>query len=345
MRRCKPNADLLSSIPVWLVPGLGCYLIATRGTDAKRKRLQRRLTEALIHSANTEDVEVILARNELMSEIPFVNRFLVQLQAALHLKRMLDQADIHITPSRLGMFSVMAGMLGLLAASVLTISILVIAASGLMAAMIPFVHVWWKRRQRFNAFLEHLPDALDLMSRGSALVMLSPNHCIWLRARCRAHRHGVSQDLRGTKPGSLAQVGPRKYDGAHAVVGLEDVRHGGPDSARDRRQPGRDSRKGCNYDSRTLPHYGRLKNVNNQFAHVGVAVMRITNLRDVHNHGDESRLHECALERSARSLPNRSRAVSANHRNADCEEDTSTLRFENGLGFGLWPLTADPNDA
>ena len=145
---------------------LGAYLIATRGTDAKRKRLQRRLTEALIHSASTEDVEVILARNELMSEIPFVNRFLVQLQAALHLKRMLDQADVHITPSRLVMFSVMAGMLGLLATSVLTVSVLVIAVSGLATAMIPFVHVWWKRRQRFNAFLEHLPDALDLMSRG-----------------------------------------------------------------------------------------------------------------------------------------------------------------------------------
>ena len=145
---------------------LGAYLIATRNSDAKRKRLRRRLEDALLHSAQTEDVEVILARNELMSEIPFVNRILVQVQAALHLKKMLDQADVHITPSRLVMFSVMAGMLGLLAASVLTISILVIAASGLVAAMIPFVHVWWKRRQRFNAFLEHLPDALDLMSRG-----------------------------------------------------------------------------------------------------------------------------------------------------------------------------------
>ena len=127
---------------------LGAYLMATRGTDAKRKRLQRRVTEALIHSAQTEDVEVILARNELMSEIPFVNRMLVQLQAAMHLKKMLDQADVQITPSRLVMFSVMAGMLGLLAASVLTISILIVAASGLVAAMIPFVHVWWKRRQR-----------------------------------------------------------------------------------------------------------------------------------------------------------------------------------------------------
>ena len=145
---------------------VGAYLIATRNTDAKRRRLQRRLAEALIHSAQTEDVEVILARNELMSEIPFVNRILVELQAALHLKKMLDQADLHITPSRLVMFSVMAGMLGLLAASVLTVSVLIMAVSGLVASMIPFIHVWWKRRQRFNAFLEQLPDGLDLMSRG-----------------------------------------------------------------------------------------------------------------------------------------------------------------------------------
>ena len=42
---------------------------------------------------------------------------------------------------------------------------LIVAASGLIAAVIPFVHVWWKRKKRFDAFLEHLPDALDLMSR------------------------------------------------------------------------------------------------------------------------------------------------------------------------------------
>ena len=144
----------------------GAYLLATHGTDAKRARLQKRLSEALLHSAHTEDVEVILARNELMSEIPFVNQFLVRMQAAFHLKRMLDQADLHITPSRLVMFSGMAGMLGSLAASVITISLLIIILSGIVSAAIPFAHVWWKRKKRFDAFLEHLPDALDLMSRG-----------------------------------------------------------------------------------------------------------------------------------------------------------------------------------
>src|SRR2546422_7342901 len=143
----------------------GAYLLATRGTDAKRARLQKRLAEALLHSAHTEDMEVVLARNELMSEIPWVNRFLIRVQAALQLKRMLDQADLHITPSRLIMFSAMAGMLAALAASVISVSILLMLGAGLLAAAVPFIHVWWKRKKRFDAFLEHLPDALDLMSR------------------------------------------------------------------------------------------------------------------------------------------------------------------------------------
>jgi len=145
---------------------LGAYLAATHGSEAKRKRLQRRLSEALLTSAHTEDPEVVLARNELMSEIPWVNRSLVQISAALQLKRMLDQADLHITPSRLIMFSAMAGFMGGLATSVVTEIYPLWFVGALAAASLPFAHVWWKRKKRFDAFLEHLPDALDLMSRG-----------------------------------------------------------------------------------------------------------------------------------------------------------------------------------
>jgi tight adherence protein B len=144
---------------------LGAYLAATRGSDAKRARLQKRLSEALLHSAHTEDVEVILAREELMSEIPWMNRLLVEMQVATRLKRVLDQADLHITVTRLFMFSAMAGMLAALAASMLTISILIMVAAGLVAASLPFIHVFWKRKKRFEQFLEHLPDTLELMSR------------------------------------------------------------------------------------------------------------------------------------------------------------------------------------
>src|SRR5215510_1242788 len=134
---------------------LGAYLFATHGTDKKRAKLQKRLSEALLHSAQTEDIDVVLARNELM----------INMQATFHLKRMLDQADLHITPSRLLMFSFMAGMLGGLATSVLTVFIPIMVLAGLVCASLPLVHVWWKRKKRFDAFLEQLPDALDLVSR------------------------------------------------------------------------------------------------------------------------------------------------------------------------------------
>jgi tight adherence protein B len=147
---------------------LGTYLLATHGSDTKRKRLQKRLEEALIHSAHTDDVEVVLARSELMSEIPALNRLLLRIQTALHLKRMLDQADLHITPSRLVMFSGMAGILAALAVSVISVSLILIVGGALAAASLPFVHVWWKRKQRFDRFLEHLPDALELISRALA---------------------------------------------------------------------------------------------------------------------------------------------------------------------------------
>ena len=145
---------------------LGAYFVATQGSDAKRKRMQERVSEALLHSAHNEDIEVVLARNELMSEIPWLNRVLIDLQVSLRLKKMLDQADLHITPSRLLMFSGVAGILGGLAVWMLSSNLLLVALSGLAAAFVPFIHVWWKRKKRFDQFLEHLPDALDLMSRG-----------------------------------------------------------------------------------------------------------------------------------------------------------------------------------
>jgi tight adherence protein B len=144
---------------------LGAYLLATHGSEKRRARLQKRLAEALLHSAHSEDVEVQLARQELLSEIPALNRALLQMQFATRLRRVIDQADLNITVTRLLMFSAMAGILGALAVSMLTPMWVVAVAAGLAAAAIPFIHVFWKRHQRLRSFLELLPDALDLMSR------------------------------------------------------------------------------------------------------------------------------------------------------------------------------------
>ncbi len=143
----------------------GAYLLATRDSEAKRRRLQQRLSDVLLYTKHSDDADVQLARSELLSEIPALNRALMNMQFAAKLRRMLDQADLHITVSRLVMLSLMAGILAGLAASVLTISIVIMLGAGVAAASVPFMHVAYKRRKRLNRFLELLPDALELMSR------------------------------------------------------------------------------------------------------------------------------------------------------------------------------------
>lgn len=144
---------------------LGAYLLATNETESRRALLHKRLAEVVLHAAHNDDADVRLTREELLSEIPQLNRLLVRIQVMLHLKRVIDQADLHITVSRLLMFSLMAGLLAARAAAVMTNSWFVIITAGVVCASLPFLHVFLTRRRRLNKFLELLPDTLELVSR------------------------------------------------------------------------------------------------------------------------------------------------------------------------------------
>ncbi|HEX5834418.1 MAG TPA: type II secretion system F family protein [Pyrinomonadaceae bacterium] len=142
------------------------FLLTSRKSDARRKLLNERLAEAIRSSAHSTDVDVQLAREELLSEIPWLNRGLIKLQITAGLKRLIDQADLQITVMRLVLFAGTAAALGFLAASMITISLPLKILCGLVAGALPFLHVISKRRKRLKKFLQLLPDALDLMARG-----------------------------------------------------------------------------------------------------------------------------------------------------------------------------------
>lgn len=141
------------------------YLLVSRSSDAKRARLNERLADAIRSSVDSTDTEVRLAREELLSEIPWLDRILVKLQATSKIKRMIDQADLQITVMRLVLFSLTAGVLAVLAVSIVNPSYLLMGIFGFIAAALPFLHVSLTRKKRLKKFLQLLPDALDLMSR------------------------------------------------------------------------------------------------------------------------------------------------------------------------------------
>ena len=142
------------------------YLIVSRSSDERRALLKERLAEAIRASAHSTDTDVQLAREELLSEIPWMNRILLKLQATSSLKIMIDQADSQITVMQLVLFSLTAGVLAFLAVSMISTSYLLMTFFAFIAAAAPFLHIRYKRKKRLNQFLKLLPDALDLMSRG-----------------------------------------------------------------------------------------------------------------------------------------------------------------------------------
>lgn len=144
------------------------YLIVTRRSAEQRAELERRLADVLVYSGGSTDAKVQLAREQLLSEIPALNRLLGQLPVATQLRRMIDQADLQLTVMRLFMFSGLAGLLGALAVSMVSASLLLVALAGLAAAAAPFLHVLWRRKKRLYKFLTDLPDTLELMSRALA---------------------------------------------------------------------------------------------------------------------------------------------------------------------------------
>src|SRR5687767_15769101 len=91
------------------------YLFTSRSSDKKRALLNERLAEAIRSSAHSGDADVQLAREELLSEIPWLNRSLVKLEFISRLKRMIDQSDLNITVMRLLLFCGTAGVLAFLA--------------------------------------------------------------------------------------------------------------------------------------------------------------------------------------------------------------------------------------
>lgn len=142
------------------------YLITSRQTEAKRTLLKERLADAIRASVNSQDAEVQLVRRELLSEIPWVNQVMLGMRVTTQFKKYIDQAASEVTVMRLVLFSLTAGVLAFLAVSMISTSYLLMFFFAILATALPTLHILAKRRKRLNKFLQLLPDALDLMSRG-----------------------------------------------------------------------------------------------------------------------------------------------------------------------------------
>jgi tight adherence protein B len=141
-------------------------LMVATGTGATQqtKKVLARLDSALATSwTNSSDIVVDLRKQELLSAIPWVNRWLMKIELAPRLRLLLYQANLKWTAGGLILISCIAfalpSYLVYLKTGSTLFGLLVGAAMGLM----PLLFVHFKRGQRFKKFETELPDALELM--------------------------------------------------------------------------------------------------------------------------------------------------------------------------------------
>jgi tight adherence protein B len=154
---------LLVFVAVFVVTVLIFTAVGT-GASEQTKQALALLDSALVNPEGDKDDEILdIRRRELMSSIPWLNRWLIQMDVAPRIRVMLNQADVKWTVGGLVLMSTAAGVFSTYGVWVRTGAGVLALALGAAAAALPFLYVMYKRMQRFGKFEQHLPDALDLI--------------------------------------------------------------------------------------------------------------------------------------------------------------------------------------
>ena len=135
------------------------------GASQRTKQTLAALESALATAKpETRDQLVDIRKNELLSAVPWINRWLLKIELGPRLRILLYQANLKWTAGGLLLMSttcfVIPAYLIYLRTQTIVISLLI----GLLLAGGPFFFVFHKRRQRFAKFNQDLPEAIDLMA-------------------------------------------------------------------------------------------------------------------------------------------------------------------------------------
>ncbi len=158
--------ELLIGVGVFVLTLLlmyGGYLIAKKLYKPEQRKAHQRLRFLSMAGHGNEAIDI--AKKNILSEIPWLNRKLLEVRFVGRLERLRNQADM---PHPLGVFvilSVLFFFTGLLLAMVLRINLFAMVLPSILLAAAPFFYLTYKKKKRMEKFERQLPEALELVAR------------------------------------------------------------------------------------------------------------------------------------------------------------------------------------
>jgi tight adherence protein B len=158
-------------LTVLLLVFIGVFAVLTlvlvaagAGASEKAKQTLAALQSALaVDQSRAGDPMVDIRKSELLSAIPWINRWLLKLEIAPRLRRLLYQANVKSTAGGLLLISIACFVFPCYLLYLRTGAFLFATAIGALAGTVPLLYVLHRRKKRFDKFEQELPEALDLM--------------------------------------------------------------------------------------------------------------------------------------------------------------------------------------
>jgi tight adherence protein B len=142
---------------------VGAGVGASDDTKKTLAVLNSALATTSVFGTRSDDETIDIRRHELLSTIPWLNRWLVQLDLAPRLRALLYQANLKWTVGALLLSCLASGVIVgyavLYRTGVLELGLLFFTAG----LGLPIFYVFWQRSRRFGQFEQNLPNALDLI--------------------------------------------------------------------------------------------------------------------------------------------------------------------------------------
>ncbi|KAB0668558.1 type II secretion system F family protein [Oryzomonas sagensis] len=136
------------------------YLRAQESPKAVLKRRLRRMAKTGVDDAMSDDL-----RSEIIKETPQFERLVTMFRFGRAIGRLLDHAGVAIDLTMFILLVILLPAVSFCGTFLFTHRLIFAVCAALVAAMVPFMFLYFKKVRRQDKFTEQLPDALSMISR------------------------------------------------------------------------------------------------------------------------------------------------------------------------------------
>ena len=131
----------------------------------QRRKIKDRLESISEAGRRAPSPELDIIKSELLSDVPALNRLLLQFSQTSQIKRLISQAGMKMKVSTFILLSLVLFASGVVLSNQLLKVLPANVFIGLLSSAIPFLVVLYKKNKRFRKFEELFPEALELLTR------------------------------------------------------------------------------------------------------------------------------------------------------------------------------------